>query len=1106
MANPIKVIKLTGVSGSLEGKADAVHTHVLSDITDAGTAAASDVSAFASAAQGEAAGSALQPADIDTLSELNANFTDGTILVDDGDPRLIDDRFPTAHSHTLSDITDSGTSAALDASAAGDATAGQVVKGDDTRLSDDRTPLTHTHVFGDLTGVAPTVHTHVIADITDRGTASEKDVPASGDATADQVVLGNDTRLTGAAYAPVSHTHVFGDLTGVAPTVHTHLIADITDRGTASELDVAVSGNASDTQVVKGDDTRMDDARTPLTHTHTLADISDSGSAAALNVPAISVDAISTEVVRGDDSRLDDQRVPITHTHTESDISNLGTDIILESDTDISAAGFVLDEIDLVSDSATQLATQSSIKTYVDTAVAATMNYKGLYDPVTNTPNLDSSPIAGSISIGDTYTVSVSSGDFYNGEPLNVGDTLIATQDDPTLAGEWAIVRSTQPQVVEGDVVYTTDYDASAAAPSTTAAKGVAYSVSAAGTGLGFFTYILPVGTLIIAKVDNPSQEAEWIQIGSPVSSITELTEVSAAAVTDKFALMADGAAYVGRALVAADISDLPSSTTTFTNKTFDANGTGNSITNIDLTSDVIGDLPYSNLVPSTTASKLVGRGSFAGAGDMQEISLGTGLTMSGTTISASGSAPSDTVYGVGWNGDTTNAASKNAIYDKIELLDAAIGAGGGGGTVQGSSATYDLLLAAADGVAPVGTADKSVDLQSNRASSTQTSKGIGSVISGGGNNTTEESFAVVAGGSNNNNKSFSATISGGEYNQITGTSTQAAYSVITGGRYNFIRFTSQSSTVSGEYNEIDSSGKSSILGGKNNRITNSSYSTVSGGYGNLINTTSSGSRNVIAGGQTNEIQSSYSFVGAGQNNDILQGQRSAIVTGSGNSMSGYGGTDSCIAAGSSNTLSGYGCFIGAGSSNNIDGFFGGSSNTSIVGGSTNSAYYASNSVVLGGRDCALYYSNYTVMSGRRAKITVPNKHGQFIYADDQDLDFVCNTERTANFRVANGMHISAPLFIDERATALADIAGRGQIWVKTATPNELWFTDDAGSDRPISEGVYTVATLPTGVAGRRAFVTDSGNTLASHHGQAVANGGANFVPVYYDGTNWLVG
>jgi hypothetical protein len=45
--------------------------------------------------------------------------------------------------------------------------------------------------------------------------------------------------------------------------------------GTSSPLDVAPTGNASATQVVKGDDTRLSDARTPTTHTHTTSDITN---------------------------------------------------------------------------------------------------------------------------------------------------------------------------------------------------------------------------------------------------------------------------------------------------------------------------------------------------------------------------------------------------------------------------------------------------------------------------------------------------------------------------------------------------------------------------------------------------------------------------------------------------------------------------------------------------------------------------------------------------------------------------------------------------------------------------------------------------------------
>ena len=38
-------------------------------------------------------------------------------------------------------------------------------------------------------------------------------------------------------------------------------------------------------------------------------------------------------------------------------------------------------------------------------------------------------------------------------------------------------------------------------------------------------------------------------------------------------------------------------------------------------------------------------------------------------------------------------------------------------------------------------------------------------------------------------------------------------------------------------------------------------------------------------------------------------------------------------------------------------------------------------------------------------------------------------------------------LMIGEKAAAVADIAGFGQLWVKTATPCQLWFTDDGGTD-----------------------------------------------------------
>lgn len=67
----------------------------------------------------------------------------------------------------------------------------------------------------------------------------------------------------------------FGDLASVAAT---GAYGDLSGRptlGTAAALDVAATGDAAVGEVVKGNDTRLTDARTPASHTHTKADISD---------------------------------------------------------------------------------------------------------------------------------------------------------------------------------------------------------------------------------------------------------------------------------------------------------------------------------------------------------------------------------------------------------------------------------------------------------------------------------------------------------------------------------------------------------------------------------------------------------------------------------------------------------------------------------------------------------------------------------------------------------------------------------------------------------------------------------------------------------------
>ena len=104
--------------------------------------------------------------------------------------------------------------------------------------------------------------------------------------------------------------------------------------------------------------------------------------------------------------------------------------------------GKIIDEDDMGSDSDVNVPTQQSVKAYVDSSIkntlASEMTYKGSYDADANTPNLDEDDHV-EINVGDMYTVTVD-GDIY-GVNVSTGDVLIAEVDDASSADDWTIVN-----------------------------------------------------------------------------------------------------------------------------------------------------------------------------------------------------------------------------------------------------------------------------------------------------------------------------------------------------------------------------------------------------------------------------------------------------------------------------------------------------------------------------------------------------------------------------------------------------------------------------------------------------------------------------------------
>ncbi len=143
-------------------------------------------------------------------------------------------------------------------------------------------------------------------------------------------------------------------------------------------------------------------------------------------------------------------------------------------------------------------------------------------------------------------------------------------------------------------------------------------------------------------------------------------------------------------------------------------------------------------------------------------------------------------------------------------------------------------------------------------------------------------------------------------------------------------------------------------------------------------------------------------------------------------------------------------------------------------------------------------------------------------YHDGTDSLIVNNTGSTRFFTGPNGLNTyragGNPFFgffasdnttrngylqwVDSGNVNIANETAGGSIaLITSAGANFLSGTARTSTLLPLNLKNYTVSTLPTGVRGDTAYVTDA---LAPTFGATVVGGGAVVIPVFYNGTNWV--
>jgi hypothetical protein len=292
-------------------------------------------------------------------------------------------------------------------------------------------------------------------------------------------------------------------------------------------------------------------------------------------------------------------------------------------------------------------------------------------------------------------------------------DVTIKVRSDNSAASDFPVVAKTANYtVVDGDIGKELSFaSGSPVTASLTAAAtlGNGFEVVIRNAGAGSLT-IDPDGSETLdgqATVVLATDQWRWIR--SDGSNWKSIAGIPADSVTD--AMLRDSAALsvIGRAanstgnpadIVAGSDGDVlrrsgtslgfgtvPSTSITGLGALVALNTVGTAqIDNNAVTTGKIADdaVTYAKIQNVSAASKLLGRGSADGAGDVEEISLGTGLSMSGTTLSVSSTGGAET-------GDLCHSF-RTSKTGWVPLSGRTIGNGSSGATERANADTSDLF------------------------------------------------------------------------------------------------------------------------------------------------------------------------------------------------------------------------------------------------------------------------------------------------------------------------------------------------------------------------------------------------------------------------------